>query len=155
MECAQGIHCFVYPSLETARVCATNDAMNGGYGQRNEMTLCLLTNPASACNIMMVGLQFGDTVERRSCIMIWSGIGFHCRNPLVRIADTLNSERYIFEVLEPLVFPYIQRLPSAIFQQDNARLHMVRNVQEFLFTHQTKLLNWPACSTDLSPFVNV
>ncbi|GFV58660.1 hypothetical protein TNCV_1764911 [Trichonephila clavipes] len=27
-------------------------------------TLCLLTNPASACNITMVGLEFGDTVVR-------------------------------------------------------------------------------------------
>ncbi|GFU54675.1 hypothetical protein TNCV_2161421 [Trichonephila clavipes] len=36
--------------------------MNGGHGQLNEATFCLLTNSASACNIMMVGFEFGETV---------------------------------------------------------------------------------------------
>ncbi|GFU75021.1 transposable element Tcb1 transposase [Trichonephila clavipes] len=34
-------------------------------------------------------------------IMVWGGIGYYSRTPLVRIAGTLNSKRYIFEVLEP------------------------------------------------------
>ncbi|GFW93434.1 transposable element Tc3 transposase [Trichonephila clavipes] len=38
----------------------------------------------------------------------------------VRIAGTLNNQRYISEVLEPVVLLFIQGLPSAIFQQDNA-----------------------------------
>ncbi|GFV50426.1 transposable element Tcb1 transposase [Trichonephila clavipes] len=53
-------------------------------------------------------------------IMAWGGIGYHSRTPLVRIADTLNSQRYISEVLEPVVLPYLQGLATAIFQQDNA-----------------------------------
>ncbi|GFW23319.1 transposable element Tcb1 transposase [Trichonephila clavipes] len=53
-------------------------------------------------------------------IMVWSCIGYHSRTPLVRIAGTLNSQRYISEVLEPLVLPYLQGLATAIFQQDNA-----------------------------------
>ncbi|GFS82147.1 transposable element Tcb1 transposase [Trichonephila clavipes] len=36
------------------------------------------------------------------------------------IAGTLNSQRYISEVLEPVVLPYLQGLPTTIFQQDNA-----------------------------------
>ncbi|GFX19392.1 transposable element Tcb1 transposase [Trichonephila clavipes] len=72
----------------------------------------------------------------------------------VRIAGTLNSQSYIAEVLESGVHPYIPRLPSAIFQQDNARPHVVRNVQEF-FTHQIELLPWPACYPDLSPIENM
>ncbi|GFW34422.1 transposable element Tcb1 transposase [Trichonephila clavipes] len=31
-------------------------------------------------------------------IMVWSGIGYHSRTPLVRIAGTLNSQRYISEI---------------------------------------------------------
>ena len=48
-------------------------------------------------------------------IMVWGGIGYHSRIPLVRIADTLNSRRYISDVLEPVVLPYLQGLPTAIF----------------------------------------
>ncbi|GFW49197.1 uncharacterized protein TNCV_3057071 [Trichonephila clavipes] len=64
-------------------------------------------------------------------IMVWGGIGFHCRTPLVRIAGTLNCQRYISELLEHVVLTYILRLLSAIFQQDNARPHEARNVLEF------------------------
>ncbi|GFU88898.1 transposable element Tcb1 transposase [Trichonephila clavipes] len=48
------------------------------------------------------------------------GIGYHSRTPLVRIAGTLNSQRYISEVLEPVVPLYLQGLATVIFQQDNA-----------------------------------
>ncbi|GFX54480.1 transposable element Tcb1 transposase [Trichonephila clavipes] len=53
-------------------------------------------------------------------IMVWGGIRYHSRTPLVRIAGNLNSQRYISEVLEPVVFPYLQGLATAIFQRDNA-----------------------------------
>ncbi|GFV08821.1 transposable element Tcb1 transposase [Trichonephila clavipes] len=43
-------------------------------------------------------------------IMVWGGIGYHSRTPLVRIAGTLNSQRYISEVLGPVVLPYLQGL---------------------------------------------
>ncbi|GFW49849.1 transposable element Tcb1 transposase [Trichonephila clavipes] len=32
--------------------------------ERQTWTLCLMTNPDSACNITMVGFEFRDTVER-------------------------------------------------------------------------------------------
>ncbi|GFX04124.1 transposable element Tcb1 transposase [Trichonephila clavipes] len=53
-------------------------------------------------------------------IMVWGSIGYHSRTPLVSIAGTLSSQRYISEVLEPVVLPYLQGLVTAIFQQDNA-----------------------------------
>ncbi|GFS83703.1 transposable element Tcb1 transposase [Trichonephila clavipes] len=40
-------------------------------------------------------------------IMVWGGIGYHSRTPLVRTACILNSQCYISEVLEPVVLPYI------------------------------------------------
>ncbi|GFX52471.1 transposable element Tcb1 transposase [Trichonephila clavipes] len=54
-----------------------------------------------------------------SGIMVWGGIGYHSRTPLIRIAGTLNNQRYISEVLEPVVLPYLQGLATAIIQQDN------------------------------------
>ncbi|GFX04429.1 transposable element Tcb1 transposase [Trichonephila clavipes] len=53
-------------------------------------------------------------------ITVWDGIGYHSGTSLVHIAGTLNSQRYISEVLEPVVLPYLQGLATAIFQQDNA-----------------------------------
>ncbi|PRD29140.1 UNVERIFIED_CONTAM: hypothetical protein NCL1_30297 [Trichonephila clavipes] len=63
-------------------------------------------------------------MHRHTCpapgIILWGGIGYHSCNPLVRISSTLNSQRYISEVLELVVLPYLQGLVTAIFQQDNA-----------------------------------
>ncbi|GFS78707.1 transposable element Tcb1 transposase [Trichonephila clavipes] len=53
-------------------------------------------------------------------IMVWGGIEHHSRSPLVRIAGTLNSQRYISEVLKTVFLPYLQGLATALFQQDNA-----------------------------------
>ncbi|GFY30621.1 transposable element Tcb1 transposase [Trichonephila clavipes] len=88
-------------------------------------------------------------------IMVLGGIEFHCHTPLVRIARTLNNQLYISEVLEPMTLPYIQRFPSAIFHQENARPHVTRNVQEFFFIRQIELLPWTAYSPDLLPIENL
>ncbi|GFV42360.1 transposable element Tcb1 transposase [Trichonephila clavipes] len=50
-------------------------------------------------------------------IMVWSGIGNHFRTPLVRIAGTLNSQRYISEVLEPVVLPTFRAWPQPYFKR--------------------------------------
>ncbi|GFT99736.1 transposable element Tcb1 transposase [Trichonephila clavipes] len=69
-------------------------------------------------------------------IMVWGGVGYHSRTPLVLIAGTLNSQRYIFTVLEPVVLPYCQGLATAIFQQDNARPHVAFIIQRLCVNHQ-------------------
>ncbi|GFT02136.1 transposable element Tcb1 transposase [Trichonephila clavipes] len=87
--------------------------------------------------------------------MVWCGIGYHSRTLLVRIAGTLNSQRYISEILEPVVLPYLQGLGTTIFQQDNARPHVARIIQRLFVNHQIELLPWPARSPDLSPIENM
>ncbi|GFX99916.1 transposable element Tcb1 transposase [Trichonephila clavipes] len=106
-------------------------------GRQNAMMLSSLTNHASVCNTMM------------------GGIGYHSRTPLVRIACTLNCQRYISEVLEPVALPYLQGLATAIFQHDNVRPHGTHIVQRFFVNHQIELLPWPARSPDLSPIENM
>ncbi|GFU63628.1 transposable element Tcb1 transposase [Trichonephila clavipes] len=86
-----------------------------------------------------------------SGIMVWGG---NSRTPLVRIVGTLKSQRYISEVLEPVILPYLQGLATAIFQQDNAP-HVARIVQRFFVNHQIELLPWPARSPGLSPIENM
>ncbi|GFV05008.1 transposable element Tcb1 transposase [Trichonephila clavipes] len=73
-------------------------------------------------------------------IMVWGSIEYHSCTPLVRIAGTLNSQRYISEVLELVVLPYLQGLATAIFQQDNARPHVAHIVQRFFINHQIVIL---------------
>ncbi|GFW21640.1 alpha-soluble NSF attachment protein [Trichonephila clavipes] len=116
--------------------------MKEGCGWRNGMKLSLLTSHASVCNTTMIRIRVWRHRGERmlnSCvmhhhtgptpgIMVWSGIGYNSRTPLVRIAGTLNSQRYISEVLEPVVLPYLQGLATAILQQDNARPHVARIV---------------------------
>ncbi|GFU81740.1 uncharacterized protein TNCV_3086521 [Trichonephila clavipes] len=50
-------------------------------------------------------------------IMVWGGIGYHSRTPLVRITGTLNSQRYISEVLDRVVLPYLQPWPLPYFNR--------------------------------------
>ncbi|GFU76275.1 transposable element Tcb1 transposase [Trichonephila clavipes] len=69
-------------------------------------------------------------------IMVWGGIGYHSRTPLVHIAGTLKRQRCISEVLEPVALPCLQGLATAIFQQDNARPYVARIVQRFFVNHQ-------------------
>ncbi|GFW69063.1 DDE_3 domain-containing protein [Trichonephila clavipes] len=66
---------------------------------------------------------------------------------------TLTGQRYVDDILRPHVGPFLNGLPGAIFQQDNARPHTTRVTQCFLRHFQT--LPWPARSPDLSPVVHV
>ncbi|GFW59289.1 transposable element Tcb1 transposase [Trichonephila clavipes] len=91
--------------------------------------------------------------ESRSCLPHHDGRFRVWRH--LRIAGTLSSRRYISEVLEPVVLPYLQGLTTAIFQQDNARPHVARIVQRFFVNHQIEFFPWSARSPDLSPIENM
>ncbi|GFT12701.1 hypothetical protein TNCV_5094631 [Trichonephila clavipes] len=44
----------------------------------------------------------------------------------------MTAQRYVHDILQPYVLPFMQRLPAAIFQQDNARPHTARVSQDCL-----------------------
>ncbi|GFV87234.1 transposable element Tcb1 transposase [Trichonephila clavipes] len=67
----------------------------------------------------------------------------------------LKAGRYISEILRPVVMPYCRSLPNALYQQENARPHVVRCVLTFLDTQDIRLLPWPAWSSDLLPIENI
>ncbi|GFW80993.1 transposable element Tcb1 transposase [Trichonephila clavipes] len=56
---------------------------------------------------------------------------------------------YVQDILQPHVLPLMQRLPGAIFQQDNARSHTARVFQDCLRTVTT--LPWSVRPPNLSP----
>ncbi|GFY15285.1 transposable element Tcb2 transposase [Trichonephila clavipes] len=52
-------------------------------------------------------------------VMVWDAIAYNTRSLLVLIRGTKTAQRYIHDILQPHVLPLMQRLPGAIFQQDN------------------------------------
>ena len=88
-------------------------------------------------------------------IMIWGAICFGSGSPLVFIPGSLNARRYVDVVLQPVLLPYIQTLPGATFQQDNAPPHIARISTRFMEENDINVLPWPARSPDLSPIEHV
>ncbi len=66
------------------------------------------------------------------------------------LEGTMNAERYI-KVLEQHMLPSRRRL----FQQDHAKPHTAAITTAWLRSRRVRVLNWPACSPDLSPIENI
>jgi hypothetical protein len=67
----------------------------------------------------------------------------------------MNARRYVQEVLQPVLVPYVQDIPNGLYQQDNARPHIARVSLEYLEHANVNLLPWPPRSPDLSPIEHV
>ncbi|GFU91061.1 transposable element Tcb1 transposase [Trichonephila clavipes] len=80
-------------------------------------------------------------------------IAYSTRSPQVLLHGTMGAQRYVHGILQPYMLPLIQRLPGAIFQQDNVRSHKERVSQDCLRTVTT--LSWSVGSPDLSPMENI
>ena len=67
------------------------------------------------------------TIERHNAriggILVWGAISYDSRSPLIVIRGTLTAQRYVEEILQPHVLPFMLRSEHAFFQQDNARPH--------------------------------
>ena len=84
-------------------------------------------------------------------VMIWAGISVNLRTQLYIVNGNWNSQRYIDEFLRPLVLPFLQQIcPNAVFQDDNARPHRGRIMNDFVRTNNINIMNWPANSPDLN-----
>ncbi|GFU20460.1 transposable element Tcb1 transposase [Trichonephila clavipes] len=86
-------------------------------------------------------------------VRVWRRSAYDSRSTLIVMRGTLTGQRYVDDILRPHVGPFLNGLPGAIFQQDNARPHATRVSQDFLRHFQT--LPWPARSPDLSPVEHV
>ena len=56
-------------------------------------------------------------------VMVWDAISFDSRTPKVIVSRILIVQRYIDDILTPVVSIFILRHPAHTFQQDNSRLH--------------------------------
>ncbi len=64
----------------------------------------------------------------------------------LHILEGTNAERYV-KVLEQHMLPSRR----CVFQQDNAKPHTVAITKAWPRSRRVRVLNWPACSPDLSP----
>ncbi|UYV63751.1 hypothetical protein LAZ67_2005502 [Cordylochernes scorpioides] len=99
----------------------------------------------------------GLTVEHHTGpqqgVMVWGAISFDSRTPLVVIPGTLRAQRYVDDILRPVLWPFLSRHPGLTFQQDNARPHTARVTMDCLQSFRT--LPWPARSPDLSSIEHI
>ncbi|GFY35714.1 transposable element Tcb2 transposase [Trichonephila clavipes] len=80
--------------------------------------------------------------------MVWRAIAYDSRSTLTVMRGTLEGQLYVNDIFRPHVGSFLNGLPEAIFQQDNARPHTARVAQDFLRHFQ--LPPWLARSPDLS-----
>ncbi len=89
--------------------------------------------------------------------MVWGCISAYGMGSLHVLEGTMNAERYI-KLLEQHMLPSRRRLfqgRPCVFQQDNAKPHTAAITTAWLRSRRVRVLNWPACSPDLSPIENI
>ncbi|GFY03770.1 transposable element Tc1 transposase [Trichonephila clavipes] len=79
---------------------------------------------------------------RTAGVIVWGTIAYDSRSTLIVMRGTLTGQRYVDNILGPHVGPFLNGLPGAILQQDNARPHTARVAQDLLRHFQA--LPWPA-----------
>ena len=85
-------------------------------------------------------------------VMVWGGITYDRRTDLIVIRGNMTGQRYVNEILRPVVAPMANRIgQNFVFQDDNARPHRARVATDFLTQQGIGSLPWPAKSPDMSP----
>jgi hypothetical protein len=65
-------------------------------------------------------------------LMVWGGVHYAGKTPLIVIRPSLNAQRYCDDILRPVVVPFMRRNNRFVCQQDNARPHTLDSTMIFL-----------------------
>ncbi|GFU61297.1 transposable element Tcb1 transposase [Trichonephila clavipes] len=60
---------------------------------------------------------------RTAGVMVWGAIVYDNRSTVIVMRGTLTGQRYVDDILRPHVGSFLNGLPGALFQQDNAHPH--------------------------------
>ncbi|GFU68039.1 transposable element Tc1 transposase [Trichonephila clavipes] len=84
--------------------------------------------------------------------MAWGAILYHGRSNLLRIEGNLNSNKYVREVLQLEIVPFLRSFKASLELSFNRIMHsqMLKTVRDFC-SAQHMQLPWPAYSLDMSP----
>ena len=88
--------------------------------------------------------------------MVWGRISWRHKTQLIVVDGNLTAHRYIDEILEPEVVPFLHNNGDVtLFQQDNARAHSARLTMDFSYQNGVQVLPSPAFSPDINPVENL
>ena len=87
--------------------------------------------------------------------MVWGGIMGRRKTNHIVVHGNLNAQGYINQILQPEVFPFLQRHGPAILMHDVARIHVARICRQFLIRYNVNVLPWPAVSPDMNPMEHI
>ena len=87
--------------------------------------------------------------------MVWGCISHDCKLDLVTIQGNLTDDRYIRDVLQPVVFPHFDNHPLATRPVYMTRLHRSRALTAYLQSEAMTSVPWPAMSPDLNPIEHI
>ncbi|GFX90832.1 transposable element Tcb2 transposase [Trichonephila clavipes] len=115
--------------LEWCRACGNRNAVEWNqvtFSDESRLNLSSDDNRVRVWGHRGECLNPAYTLQRHTApiigVMVWDVIAYNTRSPLVWIRGIMTAQRYVRDILQPHVLPLMQRLPRAIFLQDNARL---------------------------------
>lgn len=85
-------------------------------------------------------------------LTVWAAFHAGGKTDLVFLDGNLNQHRYL-DILEETLVPFARATfqNNFVFQDDNARPHRARLIQNYLDNNQIEHMEWPAMSPDMNP----
>ena len=86
-----------------------------------------------------------------SSVMVWGAFTFHDRTPLNVIDGYLTGDRYVHEIIRPLVFPTLQRIGAGPFFMMTTPDLIPKWLRVSSEKNNVNRIVWPSYFPDLSP----